>query len=224
MSFYSNQASNSQHQQPQQKGEELSFQQEGYNITENMNALPQSLQNIICTKMFIEFLGVTSAGAQVVNNNAKNHAIIKVDFQTATGGYRGARISMEVDFDLASTGSDGAEPSYKPGKMLVRPCVTSANMHRFYFVNIDDKYFGCRDFITQAFYQMQQYTYVNPRIILSIPATPQMPIDNAFEALDKGHFDYHVRVEAPNMPYAGSQKAQEIQQLISRQTRGHTRR
>lgn len=148
----------------------LNFPSEGYNLTENPQVLPQILLRSECAKVFVEFLQISQTAT------AKNHVILKVDFKTPCEDYEGARLSMDVEFELGSTGSDDSQPGLKPGKMLVKPVpytlssTSSARtfqirvhpnlpfgyivntllhygLHDFYFTNIDDRYYGCRDFV-----------------------------------------------------------------------------
>ncbi len=50
-----------------------------------------------------------------------NHAI-KVDFDRQVGGsFNGAQVSVEVDWEVTSTGPDGQEPSRKPARFMVKP-------------------------------------------------------------------------------------------------------
>jgi len=148
----------------------LDFPSEGYNLTEDPEVLPENLLRTECLKVFVEFLQTSGAA------NAKNHVILKIDFKTVCEGYRGTRISMDVKFDLGSTGSDDSEPGRKPGKMLVKPVIYTGvsassartfqisvhpnlplsyiidtllhhRLHDFYFTNINARYYGCRDFM-----------------------------------------------------------------------------
>jgi hypothetical protein len=132
---------------------------------------------MVIHRAYIEFLSVSTDGLTLDQaSRVKNHAIWKFDFTTAYGEYVGARLSMDVNFDLASSPSESGA-SYKPGGMMVKPVryaersnssartieipfaedvrlsyviyhLTEENrLHEFSFVNIDDRYYGCRDWM-----------------------------------------------------------------------------
>ncbi|WEW61238.1 hypothetical protein PRK78_006728 [Emydomyces testavorans] len=241
----------------------LVFEPEGYNITEYGTCiLPPALLHAICRTFYVEFLQVKTDGMTVAEAMAtKNHAIIKLDFENGVDIYRGARILMNVDFEIASDEDNVSEPRYRPGKLLLKPvtypypstnsartfriglapnttvgnlldALLRQHMQFFHFIAINDKYYGCRDFITQAICRMASCGYIHPHITGSAPAVPQLPINNVYDALgirfnainpmvlavypvDKGDFTYYTRDEQPGMPYAGSQRARQLQALLS---------
>lgn len=148
----------------------------GYDITESLVFLPRNFMDQFCENVFIEFLTVSTDGRPVTQTNlAKNHVIFKIDFSSEALGFEAVRLSMDVNFDLASSDSNGSA-SFKPGRLNLKP-VTYKNvsrsssrtfqlplgenlrfgqilqviyensLHSFSFVNIGDRYYGCRDFM-----------------------------------------------------------------------------
>ncbi|KFY42566.1 hypothetical protein V494_02352 [Pseudogymnoascus sp. VKM F-4513 (FW-928)] len=86
---------------------------------------------------------------------------------------------------------------------------------------------GCRDFVTQALYQMCNANLVGPQIIDTAPSQDGLVVTDAFDALgmrfksnpmgqgearpiDKGQFKYFNRVAKPYMPYRGTQAASDL--------------
>ena len=152
---------------------------DGFDLTEDPLILPDILVHATCTKLYVEPLRADTTGLTVSDQiNTANHYIIKVDFQERVGdGYLGARLSMEVNWDIGSTGPEGQEPSRKPGKFIVKPVrylfasnstprafelgfyegtplgylihviVYNNHLHLFNFTNIGDQYYGCRDWV-----------------------------------------------------------------------------
>ncbi|KAL7623751.1 hypothetical protein AAE478_005304 [Parahypoxylon ruwenzoriense] len=212
----------------------------------------ESLLDKVVAKFYVEFFKVATDGTSVGDNaNSTNHAVLKVDFGENLGNYKGARISMDINFEASSTGSDGGEPSYKPGELILKPvsyisvsnrsartcettikqgvrlgeimeCISSQGLNDFSFVTINDRYYGCRDFMKGL---------INPGIIWSFPNTPELPkgIVSVFETLgmrfsdkaysacpvDKGRFHSYTRIEnSEQLPYLGSEKAAQIQSMV----------
>ncbi|KAH7033065.1 uncharacterized protein B0I36DRAFT_104457 [Microdochium trichocladiopsis] len=155
----------------------LHVPEEGFDLSENTQAVPWDFLNARCKSFHVEFLQLSAAGMSLEQAQAlKNHVVLKIDFAHQIAGFRGVRVSMDVNQDLASTPSEDGGIPWKPGKMLVKPVVyrgasrssartfeleiyQESNLQRFLeellvygmqefsFTNISDRYFGCRDFM-----------------------------------------------------------------------------
>jgi hypothetical protein len=108
-------------------------------------------------------------------NQDPNHAIIKFDLESPYDDYKGVRINMLPNWEIASDGEEDG-PNYKLGRLFVKPVrylgpartsartcwiafkkgislekildvIESKKLHRFFFIDLDDKYYGCRDFM-----------------------------------------------------------------------------
>ena len=111
----------------------LEYGPDGYDITNGeLNCVPHQFLTSRIWAVYVEFLKVSTIGMTVEHRqNAKNHAILKIDFETAYAPYGrrylGTRLSMEPDWERESTGSSssrgGHTPSYKPGRLLMKPVV-----------------------------------------------------------------------------------------------------
>ncbi|RMD39893.1 hypothetical protein DV735_g5243, partial [Chaetothyriales sp. CBS 134920] len=232
----------------------LIFGPDSYNLTEG-DQIPQPFFEKVIHRAYIEFFSVSTEGMTLNEaSRVKNHAIWKFDFTTPYGDYRGARLSMDVNFDIASSPSESGA-SFKPGGMMVKPvmyterstssartieipCATGLllgyvtfhlmnnRLHEFSFVNINDRYYGCRDWMTQSLLLLGQVNYTGSAIIRAWPQdNPPMPANDAYEALgmryrvvpprgeahgcpiDLGHFLEYNRVIMDCMPYQGTVKA-----------------
>lgn len=150
---------------------------DGYNVSlYGLAAVPACFLNARCARFFVEFLSLADSETPTEEaRRLKNHAVLKIDFDSVVSSYRGVRVGMEADYDLASEPGQGGT-SYKPGKMLVRPvsyamasyrslrtvevqvqgiftlyhylrAIVDNRVEKFLFVNINEKYYGCRDFM-----------------------------------------------------------------------------
>lgn len=148
------------------KPPKLKFEKDGYAVID-MSEMPIELKGMRCCRLFIEFLRVTNSQLRI----PKNHCVFKVDFATDYDEYKGVRISMEPNWDLAS------DDYYKQGRLLVKPvryahesnstarsielalqaeetrlydlllAFMSCGVHMFSFAEIEERYYGCRDFM-----------------------------------------------------------------------------
>ncbi|KAL1865602.1 hypothetical protein VTK73DRAFT_5141 [Phialemonium thermophilum] len=247
--FVSTQSSKAE-PQPRRKGSKMDYGPDGFDLTLlGRRALPRKFRDITISHTFVEFLrvGVDSTPVEV-QNRAKNHAILKVDLTSGYDGFEGVRITMLPNWEVASDGPPKG-PSYKPGQCFVKPVrysgpsnstartcqfdfaqgvplewllavIEDNNLHRFYFVDLNDKYYGCRDFVTQLLYQLFVAAYTTGSIIGTYPEEPGLPeeVTNICATLgyrymaeplgmpypcpiDRGYFSHYWRVEEPYMPY-----------------------
>jgi hypothetical protein len=155
----------------------LSFSPDGYDVTNGVSQIPMEFLEMRCARLYIEFLRVSTDGMTVEQRNrAKNHVIFKIDFEVSYNRYAGVRISMEPNWDVASSPSENGEHREKPGRMFVKPvpyegvsrstartieiplaqdvllyyllgAIMNSGVHDFSFATINDRYFGCRDFM-----------------------------------------------------------------------------
>ncbi|KID95816.1 hypothetical protein MAJ_08212, partial [Metarhizium majus ARSEF 297] len=127
------------------------------------------------------------------------------------------------------TGSLPIDRSWTVGAVIRLLLETKAS--RFQFVCINNKYFGCRDWITQAIYLMHKHGFIQSTEIAKVLAGPDLQVTSIYEALglrfdyrgrisaspiDKGRFPDRIRHQSPLMPYQGSQRALELAELIAR--------
>ncbi|OAA58517.1 hypothetical protein SPI_06590 [Niveomyces insectorum RCEF 264] len=229
----------------------LNFEEPGYDVTQSgTHIIPQEFRNMIVWRVYVEFLKLPLDSSSItVQNAAKNHVTIKVDFTSVYDGkYKGVRINMQPNYEIGSSGPEGG-PTYKPGQLLVKPVIywekslsaaraveiqfaegksldwllfvlCSNKLHGFHFVDLQNKYYGCRDFVTQAVYQFYLAKYTTGEIIDTKPVSPGLAqgVDHVFAALgyrylahplgfpqvcliDKGYFPEYERVESSFMPY-----------------------
>ncbi|KFY01214.1 hypothetical protein O988_02865 [Pseudogymnoascus sp. VKM F-3808] len=201
-------------------------------------------------------------------NRTKNHAVFKVDFESHYANqFEGVRISMEIFYERVSESSQNGNHRFKPGHLLLKPSsyvgpsqtsprnvklpfargtrlidlltpIMGLGLQHFWFTCINGKYYGCRDFITQALYQLCSRQILRPDVISTGPREPPLRVDNAFKvlgmrftvrppgqgsvcAVDKGYFaSGYVRVEQHYMPYEGSQAVLDLANELARPTRG----
>ncbi|KAI0866665.1 hypothetical protein F4860DRAFT_509061 [Xylaria cubensis] len=227
----------------------LAFGPDGYSLTvDGRGSVPKLFRDMRIGSIYVEFLRLDSRDTPArLRNLLKNHAIIKVDFTSPYGNtehdrYDGARIHLETKVEI----SDGP---YQPGELFVKPArypaasystartcridlqanitldhllwvIESNNLQYFSFVVLNQKYYGCRDFVTQLVYQLYLQGYTTGRILDSVPVDPELPpgINNICQAIgyrymshpvgtpyvfpiERGHFDYYERIETPDMRY-----------------------
>lgn len=92
-----------------------------YNITNGFNNVPQGLLDSICDRVYIEFLKMDSRGLTVQQaNRAKNHAVIKVEFNRRYQDAVGIRIDMRPDFRSMPQPSSSGTHSYLPGDLFLK--------------------------------------------------------------------------------------------------------
>ncbi|EFE29417.1 uncharacterized protein ARB_03713 [Trichophyton benhamiae CBS 112371] len=151
--------------------------EDGFNVTDyGPGVIPQALFSAEIGTFYMEFLKMSIIDRTPEEiAKLKNHAILKLDFKAPVHGFHGVRISMSVNYDLSSETSGGGN-SHKPGIMLVEPvqydgtsfsslctavitlkqritlghiirAITDNHLHHFYFCTVDEKYYGCRDFV-----------------------------------------------------------------------------
>ncbi|KAK7425173.1 hypothetical protein QQX98_000088 [Neonectria punicea] len=234
--------------------DQLTMEDEGYNLTEDPEDLPLVYRDAICDRLFVEFLKLSE------EREGKNHAILKVDFKdNVDGSYEGARIMMTVEFEITIVESNGSRSAHQPGKLLVKPvkyqqashksirtCEVSiapglslgyiidtllrSNLHYFYFITIHGQYFGCRDFVAQALHVLERAQCINPGIEDSTGDSPTPFVFDIHDTLgmrytrdsvavspmDRGHFPYYTRIEAPYMPYYGCPRVLDIETMVNR--------
>lgn len=77
-----------------------------------------------CAGVYIEFLKVSTTGLAVqAANNAKNHAVFKIDFDGRFENVvAGVRIDMRLDYGSASEPSDNGTHRYTPGDLKLKTC------------------------------------------------------------------------------------------------------
>ncbi|EEQ35587.1 hypothetical protein McanMca71_003005 [Microsporum canis] len=219
------------------------FQINSYNITvHGPGVIPVQFMEAQINNIYVEFLRVSTEGMTILEKNlAKNHVIIKMDFVRSVAGYDGARLAMDVDYDAVHD----PQGSYVPGKMVFKPVkyryssnsslctfeirlnstitvshlieiLLRHNLQFFHFVIINDKYYGCRDFITQALALLGYYRYVQPVVIGTLPSMSGLP-SNIYKVLgmrfpsggedplecliSKGWFSAYGRIESSDMGY-----------------------
>ncbi|OAA53601.1 hypothetical protein SPI_09308 [Niveomyces insectorum RCEF 264] len=194
-------------------------------------------------------VGTDNTPVEIINA-AKNHVILKLDFRHGGyDGYEGVRINVLPNIqEYEDQFEDGS--AYQPGKLCVKPVAypglshssartcqidfvagktldwvlgvlcTRNLMHFFSFVVLNDRYYGCRDFITQTLYQLHMGGATSGCITSTAPVQPTLPagVTSAFTALgfrymaeplgqpypcpvDRGLFQYYQRVEMAYMPY-----------------------
>ncbi|EFE37214.1 hypothetical protein TRV_08115 [Trichophyton verrucosum HKI 0517] len=150
---------------------------DGFNVTDHgPDVVPPLILQAEVQTLYIEFLKMDTDGRTAEEiASLKNHAILKADFVRDVDIYSGARINMVVNFDVLSETSAGGN-SHKLGMLLVRPikyrassfssactavlplkqrvtfehlirAITDNNLQYFYFCTVDEKYYGCRDFV-----------------------------------------------------------------------------
>ncbi|KAK2816753.1 hypothetical protein FQN49_008019 [Arthroderma sp. PD_2] len=221
-------------------------QKPSYNVTEyGPGAVPAALYNTECSSLYIEFLRMNADGHTPQEAaKLKNHAIFKADFPRRTENCDGVRLSMEVDFGLGSNTSDGGS-SRKPGELLIEPvryegrsfssactvniplrqritlghlihAIAANNLQHFYFCTVNQKYYGCRDFVAQATAQLFRYGYIGLDIVSHSPSQVVLPSRNIYHLLglrfppmgnptvcpiDKGWFNGYSRVVVGEMRY-----------------------
>ncbi|KAK2597389.1 hypothetical protein QQS21_006013 [Conoideocrella luteorostrata] len=101
-------------------------------------------------------------------------------------------------------------------------------MSSFDFVNVQDKYFGCRDFTSQAIMVMISHGFIISDQI-SLLCGPSLPVGSIYDALglrityhgvvhvcpiDKGRFISYQRQDWAGLPYEGSYRANQLAELI----------
>ncbi|KXJ84754.1 hypothetical protein Micbo1qcDRAFT_227635 [Microdochium bolleyi] len=204
---------------------------EGFNLTENPSAVPNNLLAARCQSLYVEFLQVSAQGALV--EGAKNHVVLKVDFEHITARCRGVRISMDIDQDLELE-DDGT--GLKPGKMMVKPVsyrgasTSSARsfelplqrqttlqaiispfvgygLQDFYFQEVADRYYGCRDFMyvsPRTRSDLAGLVFESSHIYSALGMRFQSGLTN-YCPIDKGEFSGYIRVEEVYMPYCRAQ-------------------
>ncbi|KAF3480162.1 uncharacterized protein GIQ15_05509 [Arthroderma uncinatum] len=220
---------------------------EGFSVgTYGLQAIPPEIYSPECSTIAIEFLKFDSSSlTQQETAKLKNHAAFKIDFVTPSHGYDGARVSTKIDYEIASIHSAGGGSS-KLGDLRVKPVayadpsnrsactmnipllqritlgqlvriLTDNNLHRFYFRNINEKYYGSRDFITQAVVRLECYKCIRPEVTSHTPFQVTLPTRNVYRLLglrfpvlggnpvpcsiDKGFFEGYTRVVTGDMPY-----------------------
>ena len=110
-------------------------------------------------------------------NRASNHASIKIDFGHNYDRYYSVRVSVVVDQTSKSSDSSNGTSRITPGNFFLRPypyvaqsngtartielqllqqniqlqrlleAIMNPGVHRFWFVNKNGRYYGCRDFV-----------------------------------------------------------------------------
>ncbi|KAG8411868.1 hypothetical protein J3458_015163 [Metarhizium acridum] len=125
-----------------------------------------------------------------------------------------------------STSSLPIEPNWTVGRVI--GLLLQYRASRFDFVILDNQYFGCRDFVTQAIYLMQTHGFIRTTEISTVISGPPLPVTSIFGALglrfdykgrisacpiDKGRFPSLQRYVLPSMPYKGSQSALELESI-----------
>ncbi|KAF2816374.1 uncharacterized protein BDZ99DRAFT_566212 [Mytilinidion resinicola] len=142
-------------------------------VTDIPSLLPINILMAPCRSLHVEFLEISAPGmSNQDRENAKNRAVLKVNFSSQVGPYLGARISMDVDYDSEYEGSN-----FKPGRLMVKPIAYDApslssvrtfllamnrgglvfgdiigtllgvNLHQFDFTTVGHRFYGCRDFV-----------------------------------------------------------------------------
>ncbi|KFG86095.1 hypothetical protein MANI_114246 [Metarhizium anisopliae] len=155
-----------------------------YNLSEDRNALPQSLLNTVCSKLYVELLKTTTPeqgqhGEEDIaeKKQAANHAVFKIIFADKWGNYEGMRLEVHVclEYQSEEESIDGRQVIFQYGEFIASPSLSSNpssnslwtcslpihpcnvgdilkllfhyDASEFQFVCIDNKYFGCRDWM-----------------------------------------------------------------------------
>ncbi|KAI0466901.1 hypothetical protein F4859DRAFT_518736 [Xylaria cf. heliscus] len=154
----------------------LVYGPDGYSFTiGGRGSIPQMFRDMTIGSVYVEFLRLDDSSTPANRRNfLKNHAIIKIDFTSRYGNikhetYKGARINFQSNVQI----SNGA---YQPGELFVKPTqylaashntartcqidfregitldhflwlIEKNNLQYFSFVVLNNKYYGCRDFM-----------------------------------------------------------------------------
>ncbi|KHO01886.1 uncharacterized protein MAM_00887 [Metarhizium album ARSEF 1941] len=102
-------------------------------------------------------------------------------------------------------------------------------MSHFDFVNLQDRYFGCRDFVSQAIHVLHKQGFILSCNISRVLSGPSLPVTGIYDALglrfahrgrvlmcpiDKGRFTVYQRHESSAIPYKGSHRAHQLAAFI----------
>lgn len=150
---------------------------EGWNITDEPGVLPINLLQARCESIHVEFLRISKAenskNHAIIKVDFSHDIGTEIDGESCYG----ARISMEVDPDKEYPDPEESnQPRYNPGILWVKPLryelgpesslrtlrvritrdiefvdimtsLVGLNLHRFDFTIVEDKYYGCRDYM-----------------------------------------------------------------------------
>ncbi|KMQ42789.1 hypothetical protein A7C99_4949 [Trichophyton rubrum] len=169
--------------------------------------IPQALFSAEIGTFYMEFLKMSIIDRTPEEiAKLKNHAILKLDFKAPYDG---------TSFSSLCTAVITLKQRITLGHII--RAITDNHLHHFYFCTVDEKYYGCRDFVTQAIAQLVRYNYIYPDIGSHFPQQQPLPSNNLYQLLghrfltpggtpspcpvDKGWFRYYDRVLSDEMRY-----------------------